>query len=115
KDPVSAEKGGDLGWPTTPYVPEFEAAAQKLKVDEVSELVKTNFGYHIIKLIEKRENRQKPIDEVKDQIEQLIVQQRNADAYQKFLDDQRAKADIEILIPELQAAPEAQDATPTAK
>ncbi|MDP2183557.1 MAG: peptidylprolyl isomerase [Actinomycetota bacterium] len=115
KDPVSAEKGGDLGWPTTPYVPEFEAAAQKLKADEMSGLVKTTFGYHIIKLIEKRENRQKPIDEVKDQIEQIIVQQRNADAYQKFLDDQRAKADIEILIPELQAAPEAQDATSTAK
>ncbi|MDP2232310.1 MAG: peptidylprolyl isomerase, partial [Actinomycetota bacterium] len=60
------------------------------------------FGWHIIKLLEKREDRQKPLDEVKDQIKQIIVQQRNADAYQTFLDDLRAKAKIEILIVDLQ-------------
>lgn len=102
KDPASAANGGDLGWPTTPYVTEFQAAADKLKPGQISDLVETQFGWHIIKVIEKREDRQKTLDEVKDQIKQIIVQQRNADAYQTFLDDLRAKAEIEILIPDLQ-------------
>lgn len=102
KDPASAAKGGDLGWPTTPYVPEFQAAADTLAAGQVSELVETQFGWHIIKVIEKREARQKTLEEVTDQIKQIIIQQRNADAYQKFLDKLRAEADIEILVPELQ-------------
>lgn len=102
KDPASGANGGDLGWPTTPYDTDFQAAADKLKVNEISGLIETQFGWHIIKLLEKREDRQKPLDEVKDQIKQIIVQQRNADAYQTFLDDLRAKAKIEILIVDLQ-------------
>lgn len=102
KDPASAANGVDLGWPTTPYVTEFQAAADKLKPGQISDLVETQFGWHIIKVIERREDRQKTLDEVKDQIKQIIVQQRNADAYQTFLDDLRAKAEIEILIPDLQ-------------
>jgi len=114
KDPASAANGGDLGWPTTPYVAEFQAAADKLKVGEISPLVETQFGWHIIKVVEKRENRQKKLDEVKEQIQQIIVQQRNADAYQTFLDDLRSKAKIEILIPDLQN-PAAGSAETTAK
>ncbi len=102
KDPASAANGGDLGWPTTPYVPEFTAAAEKLAPGQISDLVETQFGWHIIKMIEKRTDRQKTLDEVKEQIQQIIVQQRNADAYQTFLDDLRAKAEIEILVPDLQ-------------
>lgn len=102
KDTVSASNGGDLGWPTTPYVPEFSAAAEALKPGEISGLVKTEFGWHIIKMIEKRTARQKTLEEVKDQIKQMIIQQRDADAYQKYLDELRKKADIEILVPELQ-------------
>ena len=112
KDPGSAANGGDLGWPTTPYVPEFQAACDALDEGEVSELVETTFGWHIIKVIEKREARQKPLDEVSEQIEQLITQQRNADAYQTYLDDLRAEAEIEILIPELQVPLEEDAATP---
>jgi len=102
KDPASAANGGDLGWPTTPFVAEFQAAAEKLEPGQISQLVKTQFGWHIIKVVEKREDRQKALDEVTEQIQQIIVQQRNADAYQTFLDDLREKAEIEILIPNLQ-------------
>ena len=49
QDPGSAANGGDLGWPTTPFVPEFQEAAEALDVDEVSGLVETTFGWHIIK------------------------------------------------------------------
>jgi len=102
KDPASAANGGDLGWPTTPYVPEFQAAAEKLSPGQISALVETQFGWHIIKVVEKREDRQKTLAEVSEQIQQIIVQQRNADAYQTFLDDLREKAEIEILIADLQ-------------
>ena len=106
KDPASAAKGGDLGWRTTPYVAEFQAAADKLQPGQISDLVETQFGWHIIKLIERRDSRQKTLEEVSDQVKQIIIQQRNADAYQDFLEKLRAEADIEILIPELQKASE---------
>jgi foldase protein PrsA len=101
QDPASAANGGDLGWPTTPYVAEFEAALAKLKPGQVSDLVKTTYGWHIIKATETRKASTQPLDAVRAQIEQIIVQQQKADAYQKFVDDLRKKADIEIIVPEL--------------
>ncbi len=55
-DPGSGEKGGDLGWFSTgTMVPEFNDAAYALKIDEISEPVKSEFGYHIIQVLDKRE------------------------------------------------------------
>jgi len=55
QDPGSATEGGDLGMsPKGTFVPEFERAAYELKVDEISLPIKTQFGYHLIQLIEKR-------------------------------------------------------------
>jgi foldase protein PrsA len=102
KDVATSVEGGDLGWPSTPFVPEFQTAADSLDVGEISELVQTQYGWHIITVTDKRDQREKPLDEVAEQIEQIIIQQRNADAYQKFLDELRADAEIEILVPELQ-------------
>lgn len=111
KDPGSAAQGGDLGWtdPARPFVAEFQEALDKLKVGEVSALVETEYGWHIIKVDEKRDARTKPLDEVKDQIQASILQQRNVAAYQEFLDEARAKADIEILIDELKPVEPAAD------
>lgn len=107
-DTGSAAKGGDLGWPNTPYVPEFAAAVARLGKGQVSEVVKTQFGWHIIKVTDERKDRQKTYAEVKTSIIEIMKSQTRADAYQKFLDEQRKKAKIEILIPEL-----AKDAVPT--
>lgn len=104
-DTATASKGGDLGWPTTSYVPEFQAALDKLKKGQTtSELVQTPFGWHIIRVTDERQGVQQAIGEVKTQIEQIIVQQRRGDAYQSFLDDLRKKAKIEILAADLKAA-----------
>jgi parvulin-like peptidyl-prolyl isomerase len=115
QDPVSAENGGDLGWPTTPYVPEFQAAADKLEIGEISGLVETTYGWHIIKLNDRRDSRQKELDEVRDQIEQIILQQLNADSYQEFLNELRDEAEIVILIEGLELDPEGGMADPTAE
>ncbi len=69
KDPGSADKGGDLGFfGTGEMVPAFEKAAFALKPGEVSELVESSFGFHIIKLSEVQGGESKPLEEVKDQI-----------------------------------------------
>lgn len=55
EDPGSAQEGGDLGWANRgTFVKEFEAVAFKLKPEEISDVVETTFGFHIIQLIERR-------------------------------------------------------------
>ncbi|MBO0734172.1 MAG: peptidylprolyl isomerase, partial [Methylocapsa sp.] len=64
----SGAEGGDLGWFTKDrMVPEFADAAFKLEVGQVSDPVKTPFGWHIIEVLDKREKPFPPFDEVKDQ------------------------------------------------
>ncbi|BDG48522.1 MULTISPECIES: peptidylprolyl isomerase [Parageobacillus] len=68
QDPGSASNGGDLGWfGPGKMVKEFEDAAYQLKVGEISDPVKTEYGYHIIKVTDKEEK--KPFNEMKDEIE----------------------------------------------
>ncbi len=56
-DPGSGSNGGDLGWAKRgSYVPEFEAVSFNLEVGEISELVETQFGFHMIELLERRGN-----------------------------------------------------------
>jgi len=57
-DPGSANNGGDLGWVERGvFVPDFEAVAFRLKENEISEVVETQYGFHIIQLLEKKGNR----------------------------------------------------------
>lgn len=90
KDPGSAENGGDLDFAKPDaYVPEFGQAMTKLKKGEMTqEPVKSQFGFHIIKLEDTRQATFPPLAEVKPQIEQRLTQVKLA----KFRDDIRAKA-----------------------
>jgi parvulin-like peptidyl-prolyl isomerase len=96
-DTATASKGGDLGWPTTAYVPEFQAALDKLNKGQMSGLVQSPYGWHIILVTDVRSGTQQPLSEVKSQIQQIIVQQRRSDAYQQFLNDLRKSAKIEYI------------------
>lgn len=100
-DPQSAGKGGDLGWQTRPPVPEIEKALDTLGKGETSGLIKTSFGWHIVRVTDTRKAQQQTFEQVKEQIKQILVQQKRADAYQKFIEELRKKAKIEILIDEL--------------
>ena len=90
KDPGSGANGGDLDFAAPgSYVPEFSQAMVKLKKGELTqEPIKTQFGYHIIKLEDTRQAQFPPIDEVKPQIKQRLEQQKLG----AFLEDLRAKA-----------------------
>ena len=69
EDPGTKAKGGDLGWIVEKQtVPEFEKAAFSLNKDQISDLVKTQYGFHIIKLLEKETAHTKPFEEVKDSL-----------------------------------------------
>ena len=90
KDPGSAENGGDLDFANAgAYVPEFSQAMVKLTKGAYTEVpVKTQFGYHIIRLEDTREAKFPPLAEVKPQIQQRLAQQKAA----AFRDELRAKA-----------------------
>jgi peptidyl-prolyl cis-trans isomerase C len=90
KDPGSGANGGDLDFAAPgSYVPEFSQALVKLKKGEMTEApVKSQFGFHIIKLEDTRDAKFPPIEEVKPQIEQRLGQLKMA----KFRDEIRGKS-----------------------
>jgi len=88
----SAEDGGDLGYFTKEQmVPEFADAAFKLEKGQVSDPVKSQFGWHVIKLEDKRQKPVPTYEQVQDQVEQYLVRKAQADMVTKL----RADAKIE--------------------
>lgn len=94
KDPGSGKEGGDLGWfAKERMVPEFAEVAFKLEKGQLSEPVKSQFGWHVIKLEDKRTKPLPSFDEVKPQIDQYLVRK----AQQDIIVGLREKAKIERL------------------
>jgi peptidyl-prolyl cis-trans isomerase C len=110
KDPGSKDSGGDLGFFTKDQmVPEFAEAAFKLDKGQVSDPVKSQFGWHVIRVDDKRTKEPPTFEQVKDQIENFVQRKAQADLIQKL----RADAKIEK-IGDKPAAP-APAATPDTK
>jgi len=94
EDPSGKANGGDLGFFTKEQmVPEFSEAAFKLESGQISEPVKTQFGWHVIKVEEKRVKQPPKFADVKPQIENFIVRKAQAELVTKL----RADAKIEHL------------------
>jgi peptidyl-prolyl cis-trans isomerase C len=101
KDPAAAD-GGDLGYFTKDQmVPEFADAAFKLDKGKISDPVKTAFGWHIIKVEDKRKKPVPSYDQVKDQLAGVVAQQAQAELVNKL----RTQAKIERMDKKPMAAP----------
>ena len=94
---LSAPKGGDLGFidkDRMRMVPAFVKAAFALKVDEVSDVVETQLGYHIIKITDRKEAGVKPFEQARDEIIKMLKQRKQRELFAKYLTQIRAEANV---------------------
>lgn len=93
----SKEQGGNLGsFSRGMMVPEFEEAAFNLDLGVVSEPVKTQFGYHLIKVEDKKEASAKDFAEVKDQVVGMLIQERQQKKYLELIKELREKYGVKL-------------------
>ena len=86
-DTGTVEKGGDLGWVTRgQMVPNFEKASFALAAGALSEVISTEYGYHVIKVHERQGARVQSLDEVRDAVQQELVQDREYNARMTHVD-----------------------------
>ena len=105
EDTGSGEKGGDLGWVARgQMVPEFEKATFSLKTGVISDLVKTQYGYHIIQVQAHEDARVKPFAEVKDELSKQWKQMQTGAKMQQISDTAQAALQKDPTHPEKVAA-----------
>jgi peptidyl-prolyl cis-trans isomerase C len=99
QDSGSAQNGGDLGFfPKGQMSPAFEEAAFKTRPGAISALVETPFGFHIIKVHERRGPRTAPLAEVGGQIKSFLEQGQREQKLEQFVEQVKTKSKIEILV-----------------
>lgn len=96
QDKGSAQQGGELGWaPADTYVPQFAAALKKLKKGQTTAApVRTQFGYHIIRLDDTRKSQPPSFESIKDQIK-LQMQNGQAAEFENYLNNLEKSARIQ--------------------
>jgi parvulin-like peptidyl-prolyl isomerase len=99
-DPGSKAQGGDLSWVSRgDTVPTFEQAAFALKAkNEMSPVVESPFGYHIIQLLERQDESTVPYEQVKDKITEFLKQRQAQQGVQERIQALKAKAKVETFI-----------------
>ena len=99
-DYATKNSGGDTGlFPRGTMVPAFEEVAFALEPGEISDPVETVFGVHILRLEEHSASRLMPLDEIREQLREHVREEKMETAVQEKIDELRAAADVEILIP----------------
>lgn len=98
EDPTK-DRGGDLGYFTKGrMVKPFEDAVWPLKNGQISNVVETQFGFHVIKKVDHKKSRKKPFDEVKDQIQKSLEAKKRNESIRDALQKWKADAKIEIFV-----------------
>ncbi|RLB27217.1 MAG: peptidylprolyl isomerase [Deltaproteobacteria bacterium] len=101
-DGPSAKRGGDLGYFSKgQMVKPFEDAAFALDKGQVSDVVQTIFGYHLIKVTDKRPETSMPFEEVKDRLKNYLVDQKLKKMVQDYAENLKKKAKVERFLPNL--------------
>ncbi|MCP4681259.1 MAG: peptidylprolyl isomerase [Desulfobacterales bacterium] len=99
----SSEKGGDLGYfPRGKMVKPFDEAVFALKPGELSDVVETRFGYHLIKAIDKKTESTTSYEDVKERLKGYLKQQKVQTQMRSYTKQLREKAEVEIFLPEKQ-------------
>ena len=95
----SASQGGDLNYfARGQMVPQFDQAAFALKTGDVSNVVTTQFGYHIIKVTDHKQESTVPLEQVNDRVKQFLTGQKKQEKADQFIAGLKQKAKIEVLI-----------------
>lgn len=95
----SAQNGGKLGFFTRGrMVKPFEEAAFSMKIGQVSEPVKTEYGYHIIMVTDKEEESVISFEESREEIKNALLNQKKAETLNNYINDLRENAEVEILL-----------------
>lgn len=91
-DTRTKDKGGDMDWLTPAYMtPDIAAAVQKLKKGDVTAPIKSQDGWHVIRVIDTRDNPAPPIDQVKDRLVSIVEQKK----FKAYVDKLVAKAKVD--------------------
>ena len=98
QDPGSAENGGDLGcFGKDETVPEFEQAAFGAEQGEIVGPVKTEFGYHILKVTDVKPEQTRSLQEVESQIRSQLATEKQSEAFNKWIEEQKKERDVKYL------------------
>jgi len=96
-DIPTKDKGGDLGYFSKgTFLAEFESACDKLNIGEISEVIKTELGYHIIKVLDKKAAEPKKIEEARDDIKNELLLDKEISLYDNLLQGLRKNQNISI-------------------
>jgi len=93
----SAAQGGDLGYLSKgTIIPEIEEVVFALELEELSEVIKTDFGFHILKITDKKLETVKTLEEVEEDIIQTLLPDKQKVAFENLLEELKSKLEIEI-------------------
>jgi parvulin-like peptidyl-prolyl isomerase len=98
-DPGSKARGGDLDWISAGQtVPAFEKAAMALKPNEISPVVLSPFGFHVIQLLDRQPAGQVPYEQAKDRLALMLKQKQAQESVQAKIKELRAKGKVEVFL-----------------
>jgi parvulin-like peptidyl-prolyl isomerase len=102
EDPISKERGGDLGFVAKGDLglPEIDEVAFKMQEGQVSAVLETEIGFHLVKLVEKKAPHPIEFDDIHDDLKNYLAQKTYQQKLEKYLKDLRAKGNVKVSLGE---------------